>query len=864
MGEVYRARDTRLDRQVAVKVLASHLSSNPDLRMRFDREARAISKLSHPYICTLYDVGQQDGIDYLVMEYLEGETLADRLGQGPLPLNQVIRFGSEIAEALDKAHRQGIVHRDLKPGNIMITDSGVKVLDFGLAKYTTPEAVLGTQASALATERKPVTAEGTILGTIPYMAPEQLEGKEADARTDIFALGAVLYEMATGKRAFEGQNKASLIASIMRGEPAPITAVQPMSPPALDRVVRTCLEKDPAQRWQSAHDIACQLRWVAEAPSEPLGAISQRRSRTILSWASLSLAVVAALGFAFLAGKTRRASVAMIQAAILPPQDSTFHFDIGPVALSPDGSQLAFVATGAEGRDFVWVRPIRDVSAHALSGTEGASFPFWSPDGRSIGFFADGKLKRIDASGGPALTLCNAPASRGGTWGRNGVILFAPTPRDPIHRISSSGGKAVAVTKIDASETELGHRWPVFLPDGKHFLYLSWTGFWRLNEERGGIYLGAVDSPKRKLLVSAASNAAYAPPGYILFLRGADLMAQSFNLKRYELSGEPSLIAEQVQYYSDRGLVVFSVSGNGLLAYQAGSSTAKTQLTWLDRTGKQIEVLTSQGSYFSPRISHDGQRVAAESRDAQQNPDVWIYDLSRRVGARFTFNPGLESSPVWSPDDSRIVFLSSRTTPGDLYEKDTTGGKERVVFSADNRKEPTDWSPDGRFIVFQHQAKAGAKKMDLWIYSLDERKAVPLLGSEFNEVDGRFSPDGKWIAYVSDESKRYEVYVQPFPSSGSKWQISVTGGFQPRWSGDGKELFYLSLDRRMMSVEVQTSPSFQAGNPKPLFEVRIPNISFGQYDVSSDGERFLMNLPAGDQQMTPITLVTNWSAKAVK
>jgi serine/threonine protein kinase/Tol biopolymer transport system component len=863
MGEVYRARDTRLDRQVAVKVLASHLSSNPEVRTRFDREARAISKLSHPHICALHDVGQQDGIDYLVMEYLEGESLADRLAKGPLPLNQVIRLGSEIAEALDKAHRQGIVHRDLKPGNIMITDAGAKVLDFGLAKYTAPDAALGTEASALDTERKPVTAEGTILGTIQYMAPEQLEGKEADARTDIFALGTILYEMATGQRAFQGHSKASLIASIMSSEPTPIGAIQPMTPPPLDRVVRTCLEKDPAQRWQSAHDIACQLRWVAEAPGEPLEAISQRRSRAIITWGSFGIAVVAALGLAFLAGKTRRISVPMIQAAILPPQNSTFHFDIGPLALSPDGSQLAFVATGAEGRDFVWVRPIKDVSAHALSGTEGASFPFWSPDGRSIGFFAEGKLKTIDASGGPALTLCEAPESRGGTWGRKGVILFAPTPRDPIHRISSSGGKAVAVTKIDVSERELGHRWPVFLPDGKHFLYLSWTGFWRLHEEQA-IYVGAVDSSKRKLLLRAASNAAYAPPGYILFLRGTDLMAQSFNLKRQELSGEASLIAEQVQYFSDRGLVVFSVSGNGLLAYQAGSSTAKTQLVWLDRSGKQIDVLTSQGSYFSPRISHDGQRVAVESRDAQQNPDVWIHDLSRRVGARFTFNPGLESSPVWSPDDRRIVFASSRTTTADLYEKNVTGGNERVVFSADSRKEPTDWSPDGRFIVFQHQAKEGSEKIDLWIYSFGERKAVPLFASQFNEVDGRFSPDGRWMAYVSDESKRYEVYVQAFPSSGSKWQISATGGFQPRWSGDGKELFYLSLERKMMSVEVQTSPSFQAGNPQPLFEVRIPNISFGQYDVSSDGERFLMNLPAADQQTTPITLVTNWSAKAVK
>ncbi|HSS45480.1 MAG TPA: protein kinase, partial [Thermoanaerobaculia bacterium] len=532
MGEVYRARDTRLERTVAVKVLPSHLSASPEVRQRFEREAKTISQLSHPHICALYDVGREGDTEYLVMELLEGETLSERLAKGPLPLEQTLRYGIETADALDKAHRQGIVHRDLKPGNVMLTKSGVKLLDFGLAKAMAPPAPRGS-LTALPTQQG-LTQEGTILGTFQYMAPEQLEGKETDTRSDIFAFGAVLYEMATGRKAFSGSSQASLITAIMSSEPASISSVQPMTPPALDRVVKTCLAKDPDDRWQTAHDVMLQLKWIAEGGSQagvPGPIVARRKSRERLAWGMAAVAFLMALAAvsAFLYLQDRREAPRMVRSSILLPEKLRFDLGTVPVAVSPDGRRIAFAASDAEGKKLLWVRSLDALSAQPLAGTDGACCPFWSPDGRFLGFFASGKLKKVEASGGPAQTLCDAPNNRGGTWNRAGEIAFAPAARDPIQRVPSSGGAATPATKLDSSRGEISHRWPFFLPDGRHFLYFAMGAFYGPKAVSNGIYVGSLDSQERRLLLRADSNVAYAPPGYLLFLRERTLMAQPFN-----------------------------------------------------------------------------------------------------------------------------------------------------------------------------------------------------------------------------------------------------------------------------------------------------------------------------------------------
>ncbi len=862
MGEVYRAKDTRLDRTVAIKVLPSHLSENAELRQRFEREAKTISSLSHPHICALYDVGHQDGVDYLVMEFLEGETLAEKLARGPLATEQLLRYGIEMTDALDKAHRQGIVHRDLKPGNVMLTKSGVKLLDFGLAKAIAraPDAVA---LSSLPTREKELTAEGTILGTFQYMAPEQLERKEADARTDIFAFGAVLYEMATGKKAFTGKSQASLIAAILDSEPPPISTIQPMMPPALDRVVKTCLAKDPEDRWQTAHDVMLELKWVAEGGSQagihaPL--VARRKSRERLGWilfaaAALGLAVLASLFVA-----SRREPPRLLQSSLLAPEKSQFNFNAGPMALSPDGHRLALVATTSDGKNLLWVMPLNGLAAQPLAGTEGATYPFWSPDSRFLGFFAAGKLKKIEASGGPPETICDAASGRGGSWSRDGVIVFTPTNLDPVYRVSSSGGPTTPVTQLDASRREVGHRWPFFLPDGRHFLYLVFTASTG-ESSKNGIYVGSLDSKKSELLLQANSSMAYAPAGYLLFWRENTIMAQPFNAKRRQLAGQAFPVAEHVQYVTGYASAIFSVSENGLLAYKGGSGVGLSQLAWLDRSGHQMEALGVPVDYDFPRLSHDGLRVAVDIADAQTgNRDIWLYDLSRRTQSRFTFDPALDLHSIWSPDDSRIVFGSNRKGPHDLYQKVTTGtGSEEVLLTSAVSKQPTDWSADGRYIAFESRDLKAKTGWDLWILSVQDRKATPFLRTEFDEFDGQFSPDGRWMAYTSNESGKNEVYVQSFPGPGGKWQVSTAGGSYPRWRRDGKELFYVAPGNKLMSVEVKTGAMFEAGVPRLLFASPMKRVG-RPYDVSSDGQRFLINLAVGEESSRPITLIQNWTA----
>jgi serine/threonine protein kinase len=861
MGEVYKARDTRLQRTVAVKVLPSRLSENPDFRQRFEREAKTISQISHPHICTLYDVGNQDGVEYLVMEFLEGETLAERLAKGPLPIEQVLRYGIEIADALEKAHRQGIVHRDLKPGNVMITRSGVKLVDFGLAKVTLPApGSVVSSLSVVATQAEMgITTQGAILGTYQYMAPEQVEGREADGRTDIFALGLLLYEMTTAQKAFSGKSQASLIVAIMHSEPASISSARPMTPPALDRAIRTCLAKDPDDRFQTAHDVKLQLQWLAEGGSAvglPPPVAAKRKSRERLGWVLAAVAAVAVAAAIALVIWLRSEPPRVLRSSLLPPEKSSFAFDFGPMALSPDGRRMAFVATSS-GINMLWVRPLSGESAQSLAGTEGASNPFWSPDSRFLGFFANRKLKKVEASGGPPEALADAPLGRGGSWNREGVILFVPNSRDSIYRVQASGGEPSRVTKLDAARSEVSHRWPFFLPDGRRFLYLSQKQM--AGSDQNGIYAASLDGGVPKLICNANSNVVYAPPGDLLFHRDGTLLARPFDPKSLRFTEDAFPVAEGVQYFATFAQAVFSASNQGLLAYQAGKTGGRTQLTWLDRAGKSAGTVGEPGYLATPRLSNDGKRVAVRVLDAQAVGDIWIYDLERNTQTRFTFDPSDDFGPLWSRDDSRVVFSTARKSPGDIFQRDSAGTeKEEPLLSSNAFKMALDWSPDG-VLLFQADDPQMATQMDLWTYSAADGKTRPLVQSASNETMGRFSPDGRWIAYVSNESGKEEVYVMPFPGPGGKWQISTTGGRAPHWTRGGQEIVYQAPGDEIMAVEVRSAPTFQSGIPKVLFKTNLRPPPGGQFEVTPDGERFLVNLRPGDAA-DPVSLVQNWAA----
>ncbi len=903
MGEVYRARDTRLERTVAIKVLPQHLSSSPEVRQRFEREAKTISQLSHPHICALYDVGQavleEDRrqapgagrqISYIVMEYLEGETLSARLAKGPLPLGQMLRYGIEIADALDKAHRQGIVHRDLKPGNVMLTKSGVKLLDFGLAKAMAPVSS-PSSLTALPTQAPDLTAEGTLLGTLQYMAPEQLEGKEADARTDIFAFGAALYEMTTGRKAFSGASQASLISAIMSSEPPPLSTLQPMTPPALDWVVKTCLAKDPDERWQTANDVKLQLQWIAEGGSAaglPAPAVARRKTRERLAWGLVTVLCVAlAATLAF--GVRRRQNVAserITRLSLLPPEKATFI--PGTLAVAPDGNRIAFVALTSGGGRLLWVRPLDALEAQPLAGTEGAISPFWSPDSRFIGFFAGGKLKKVEPSGGVPQTVCEVPAStsggvpgngRGGTWNRDGTIVFAPNPLTVLHRVSAAGGQPTPLTALDAARKENSHRWPRFLQDGRHFLFFARS---RQRENRA-IYVGSLDSKVTRRLMPADSNAVFAPPGYLLFLREGTLVTLPFSEKTLQWIGEPIRIAERVRGSDAQYAASFDASEAGVLAYGSGS-TASQQLAWFSRDGKRLGSIGPGGNYLDLTLSPDQKRIALDVLDPEVGGrQIWLLDLERDIPSRITSEPWQQQLPIWSPESDRLVFASDREGVFNLAERVASGvGGEKPLLKSSATDLPCDWSPDGRYILFERAAAGpasapkttqdpqwwGSARRSLWAMPLSgERKPAPVLQSPFSESQGRFSPDGRRIAYVTDESGRSEVYVETFPVPTGKIRISTQGGSEPVWRRDGKEMFYLAPDRHLMAASVDAGPSrFNAGRPQTLFEVPPEQIGGMRhhYAVTADGQRFLLATIAQESFSPTITVVLNWTAALKK
>ncbi len=857
MGEVYKARDTRLERDVAVKVLPPHLAERADLRERFEREARAIASLQHPHICALFDIGEQDGIHFLVMEYLEGEP-----ARGPMAPPEALRYAIQIADGLDAAHRKGVTHRDLKPANIMITRQGAKLLDFGLAKSRAPRASEETLTRAL-------TTEGTLLGTLQYMAPEQLEGKEADARSDLFAFGAVLYEMLTGRRAFEGKSRASVMVAILEHEPPAMASLQPLTPPALERVVRRALAKDPEERWQTARDLLGDLRWIAETRAEPAAQVAAGGARfTRLLWPALAVVLALALG-------------GVVYFRERPPEAHTVRFQVTPppnvvlqgIAISPDGRRLAFVGAGGTAQRLLWVRQLSSLTAQALPGTEDAAYPFWSPDSRWIGFFAGGKLRKTDAGGGPPQTLCDAPQGRGGTWNRDGVIVFAPRLDAGLFRVAAGGGIPSPVTSLDTAK-EARHRWPVFLPDGRRFLFLVVATAGSLESD---LWVGSLHSNERRWrLVASGGNAGYAPPhnggpGHLLFVRDGTLMAQELDAGRVELRGDPFPVAEDIALSVNQWRE-HSVSVTGVLAVIQGDPVASSSLLWFDRTGKQVAVAGAPGSYDDLALSADDHRVAFNRRSgSDSNQDVWVLEWARGIASRLTFHPLADHQPIWSPDGTRVAFVSNRTNPPNMHWKASSGtGNEEVLLKTTDFTTPSDWSRDGRYLAFGLSRPTTMGDIEILPIGGD-RKPISFVRTPANERNAQFSPDGRWIAYASNESGRYEVYVQGFVppgpqgdggASSGKWQVSGNGGDQPRWRRDGKELFYVAIDGRLMGAGVRLGATFERGIPEPLFQtpMRVRPVAGYDYAVSSDGRRFLLNVPESGGQATPVTVVLNWQA----
>jgi serine/threonine protein kinase len=880
MGEVYRARDTRLERTVAIKVLNAQLVADAEVRARFEREAKVISQLQHPHICVLHDVGNEGPIDYLVMEFLQGESLAERLRKGPLASEQVLTIAIEIADALEKAHRAGVVHRDLKPGNVMLTKSGAKLLDFGLAKPLGPTvasrtgsgsasvfAAALTQTMPSPSPSTPLSRAGAVIGTVQYMSPEQIQGVEADARSDIFSFGVMLFEMVTGKRTFEGKTQASIVGQILAVDPPSVSTLRPETPPGLDRVIRLCLDKDPDERIQTAHDLKLQLQAVAEAPPTTTQApVVELARRRWLPWVAAAVLAIAAIMFALAYMQSSRTPQVSIHSYILPPEKATFELtgnDAGPPVLSPDGLRLAFVAKNADGKQMLWIRPLNSAVAQPMSGTEGATYPFWSADSRYVAFFAASKLNKIDAGSGQPQALCDAPSGRGGTWGNTGTIVFAADTTSGLARVDAAGGTRVALTQMDAKETS--HRWPDFLPDGNHFLYFAHGS----TSPDSGVYLAALDSKERKLLLRNDSNAIYAAPGYLLFVRDKTLMAQRFNLRSLALEGEAKPVADHVAVNTDTWRSILTASANGELLYQHGSAGGGSQLIWYDASGKQGEpVLPETADYYEPTLSPDASKLAF-ALETNGVGDIWVVDVARHTKTRITFGPQYSSSPVWWPDGKSIVFEYGTTASGDsLYRQnaDGTGSKEKLLETPGISEIPFSVSPDGRYIALMRRDLKSNTGWDIWALPMfpdksGEQKPFPVVATNFIDITPSFSPDGKWLAYANNETGRQEIYIQPFPSGAGRWQVSTAGGAAPNWRKDGKELFFFSFDGQIMAVDVsQNGASLQLGAPHALFKAATVSASTGRYTVSADGKKFVMNTVLPQSITEPLTLITNWPA----
>jgi len=854
MGEVYRARDSKLNREVAIKVLPAAFANDPDRMARFQREAHVLASLNHPRIAAIYGLEESTGTRALVMELVEGPTLADRISAGPLPQEEAFQLAAQIAEALEYAHDRGIIHRDLKPANIKITpDGAVKLLDFGLAK------ALEGDASSVPPQNSPTftleaTRAGVILGTAAYMSPEQAKGKPVDRRADIWAFGVVLYEMLTGKQLYTGETGAEILASVMKDQLS-LDRLPAGTPPAVRNLIARCLERDVRRRLSHIGE----ARIILEDPlsTSPAPAQGPPPSRPV-KWMALSGFLLVAL-----------AVLAFVHFRATPEETHLLKFTLGlpgnalldsfsPPAMSPDGRRVAFVAT-ASGRASLWLRDLDSPAARPLPGTDGAFEPFWSPDSRYIAFFSSGKLKKVDAGTaipGPVLSLCDSPGGfAGGTWSKNDVILFSTGVE--LFRVPAAGGNASPVSKPDRASREDALRFPWFLLDGRHFLYTARN----VDPEKSEIYVGDLDSKSRRPVVAASSNAVYSPPGYLLFLREGTLMTQRFDAGKVDTIGDAIPIAEQVVNYGVAVDGLFSSSQNGVLVYASGRN-AGLQLGFFDRSGKLVSTVGAPGVIQWPAVSADGNSVAIDRLDPQTGFfDIWLHDLKRGTERRFTFNSKNNDSPIWSPDGSHIVFRSDRDGGHSLYQKATSGAAqdEPLHRAASLDVIPNDWSRDGRYIfeVITDPRRRG----DVWVLPLfGDRKPFPYLQGEYDEDFPRLSPNGRWLAYHSDETNRYEVYVQGFPNHAGKWQVSTNGGSTPVWSRDGKELFYVAADQKLMAVEVKDGAEFEAGAPKPLFQPRIGPDPTGSpwFDVSKDG-LFLIPSPVEQASMS-MNVVVNWTA----
>jgi Tol biopolymer transport system component len=885
MGEVYKARDTRLDRTVAIKVLPATFAEDPVLRQRLEREARAISALDHPHICSLYDVGAENGVEYLVMQFVTGETLAERLARGPMPSREVSTLGAQIADALAAAHARGIIHRDLKPGNIMLTREGVRLLDFGLAKHygAEPATEMTMPGSA------PLTAERTIVGTLHYMAPEQLEGRELDPRADIFALGAVLYEMLSGGRAFEGESSASVIAAIMNGARRPLTERAPNAPPALVRLIDRCLAIDPRDRWQSAGDLGFALRDAAGASSASNAAIPVAAAPRRRPWLPVALAIALGLAIAAIGWMLRPsddiAQLPELRLSVVPPDGLAFSFDVADIdpdyALSPDGRQVVFVAVDPAGERRLYVRDLGSVVPRELAGTTGASRPFWSPDGHAVGYITAAGLSQVRIDAGrpqPISSTVTPSGNASATWTNDGRIIYEATivregpDGKGLFVVPATGGTARPLSPTPGSENEQAQRYPVALPDGEHFLYLSWTP----DPDGRGVYLGSLRSDRRSRLVPTGFRAGFVAPDLLLYVRDRVLMAQRFSIAEGRMLGEPQPVVSGFAIEGIPGQATFDVSPSGAIAYRSRSRQFASELRWFDRSGASDAVLGSR-SDIAVALAPNGRHVALArvditSPDAERfSSNLWLLDLSRRVVSRFTLDAAAtDENPVWSPGGTEIAYAVHRTSGlADVRVQATIGSAPpRVILEGPHNYHPIHWASDGTLLLHAYATGGGADDLDLYLLAPGEEVTpTPLIVSRGFQAQGQFSPDARWIAYTSNESGRPEVYVRPRDGRALQWQISSEGGAQPRWRGDGREIFYVSLDGTLTAVPVTLSPDdVTAGVPVPLFTeptLRTNNNVFyyggaAAYDVTPDGKRFLVNRLTQEPTAGPLHLVLQW------
>jgi eukaryotic-like serine/threonine-protein kinase len=866
MGEVYRARDTRLGRDVAVKVLPQHLSSNSEVRARFEREAKTVSSLNHPHICVLHDVGREQDTDYLVMELIEGETLAARVARGPLPAADVLRIGAQIADALDRAHRAGVIHRDLKPGNIMLTKSGAKLMDFGLARGTGLAAAPGSGVSITGltqspTIAQPLTAEGTIIGTFQYMAPEQLEGKETDARSDIWAFGCVLYEMATGTRAFEGKSQASLIATIMHTEPRPLAELVPASPPALDRLIHECLAKDPEERRQSAGDIRRELNRIARGNTDAPAIASTPARASGARWIAIAAivgVVAAAAGFFAGHGGQKASAPEHIAFTIPAPPGNRFRFTIeedgtrlAPPAISPDGRQVVFGVVAASGERVLVRRSMDDTAVHPIPGSAEGRIVFWSPDGRTLGFFSEGKLRKASPDNGSPVTLADGAVNpRGASWNHKGTILYAPTANSGLFTVSENGGTPVQVTFPDTSLPDISHRWPLFLPDDKHFVFLVWTNNGVVRDSVGGLYLGSLGSRDVRRIAPASSNAVFVG-GELVYARDGVLVRAPFDPARGTL-GDAVSTDQHVDWDPSTGLALFDVSVSGTLLCRETGALVTTRLVWFDRAGAAGDTISAQANFRQINIARGGSGTAMSIGNPVGDGDIWLMDFARKLTSRYTNRPADEQDPLLSADGRTVAFSSDVGGPYHAFMGPADQSKpfEKVSPPSDDWN-LLDWSADARLMLL-------ATSTDLWVLDVASRKAHrfhPVEGS-FASSAGCFSPDAKWIAYASPESGRDEVYVRPFPGPGGQWQISTNGGSKPHWSNDGREIVYINLDGDLLAVAVDSRNGFQVAAPRRLFRVG-PKIVWG---AAGDHSHFLVAVRGRDAVDPPLKVVTGWLA----